>query len=214
MKKSFGIIAILVLGTTHICAREWGFLKDTVYESRSSNTGGWPQKDTVFLKNIGVDSLRFDSVGVEPLTSGKNQVDIFFYKSASISSPAYELFYSGGRTQYLYTSAKSISVGALDSLHLLNFRIDWQVYASPESITAGSDTISARLVFFASNGRGRDTVIVLGIEENKPVSLRTQLHPTVGFKAEKSSFDLRGRRIEPVSDGLKAPLTPVVLPKN
>ena len=103
------------------------------------------------------------------------------------------------------------------SKSVYDFRVDYGVVPTAETNGTGiGDTLKYRAIFVAKNGRGRDTLFVIGTQQY-PVSMAITLPVKVGGKTLEGAtkvFDLRGRRVEKILEGTKVPWAPLVSPKE
>jgi hypothetical protein len=180
--------------------RTWGFSSDAVYEFSSSVT----------LSNQGSDTLRFDTVLLEIVRPNTSTYGVGFNRSSPGAS--YMLNCSNGTCTRTDPDPKTIVLGANQSVGLSLFRIDIHGGVPTAKRAAGAalgDTMQARLIFQASAGRGRDTLLVNGTQQLTAIRAERRSPSEQSFKAtETRLFDLRGRRLESVPQGLKALKTP------
>lgn len=220
MKHSITVLVLLVLSASH--GRDWGFTKDSVYECvGSASCAGWPIHDSVRIVNQGPDTLRFDSIAAELLTPGKTRFEVKF----EVNPPAFPfaewfILHQNGQTTYPLAQEngsghpRSLMAPSGDSLRFTSFAIDRRIdYLPIGDNGSGTDTITARLIFIARDGRGRDTLFVTGIESYNPTSLRSFRSPK-GMRAPSNLFfDSRGRRVD-VSPGARPSAVPLLTPRD
>jgi hypothetical protein len=163
--------------TISVYARDWGFSKDTVYEWKLHG-------DNVLLRNQGTDTLRADTLILEiirPANILSSLGVIFLYEEGINSCGAGTTNSSSGMYPYC-----TISTPPNKSDSLFGFYIDF----SSRSTVAVGDTIGSRLILAASSNRGRDTLILIGIQQVSGI-LRCD-----NFKQSPANgryYDLNGR---------------------
>jgi hypothetical protein len=208
-----GILALGAANQVEAQSRTWAFSKDTAYE--------WQNKsDSVFLTNSGADTLRFDSIGLEFIRpSDAPVVQASFFVRVGGSIGLCKMMKYQGSVSYL-TSTKPSFIVVPPGLAVIpyQFAIETQlggVAGAKSSAIVQGDTLIVRLIFMAAAGRGRDTLFVKGREgDSSLVPLRSsQKIPQNSFPPNRF-FDLRGRGVEPIPAGLKAPWAPLVSPRE
>jgi hypothetical protein len=216
--------------------RTWAFSKDTVIESQTQTgtdtvTVGaqkyyFAYSNKISIVNQGAIPLILDSLYVERIQS-----------SFSLAWFRFKVYDSTKNGQISPTLAGSISVdGSLNcpapgncgismssvsnslgsiqvqaSRNFYNFEMDAPVPVTKRSAAFGvGDTIRYRIIFTAKNDRGRDTLVIRGTQQYPDPSaiLPGVLNPKQG-KSDPHLFDLRGRRMEPIPEGLMT--TPATL---
>jgi hypothetical protein len=186
--------------------RTWGFSVDAVHES-----GGTPGSCT--LSNQGTDTLRFDTVMLEIVRPvSMPQYGVRFHMTSP--SASYVLNCNNGACSQV-PNPKGVRVNPAQSVTLSEFVID--INGDPIILTkragglALGDTMQARLIFQASGGRGRDTLLVNGTQQTTSLRLPSVFQAPEGAKGGRR-FDLRGRRIEKLPEGVRSPAVPLVSP--
>jgi len=187
-------------------SRTWGFSKDTVYEWAA---GG----DSVFISNVGTDSLRFDSIGLEMIRPTSTILDIDLQIKAK-----QDLYFfmrkNEGVISYGGNHPNQVVVPPGQNGVVNQFRTEDRIaMVAKHAVINRGDTLFIRMIFMASQSRGRDTLILKG-KQDFASSLRTgrvHLKPSVSVD---HLFDLRGRRVEELPKGVKAPFAPLVSPKD
>ena len=203
-----GIIMIMAMpGQSLAQARTWAFSKDTVYEWATNG-------DSLSLANIGADTLKFDSIGMElvrPVAASFFEAEFFLQATQSLSyllrSEQGKISYYSNRPNKLVVAPGQVGKGS-------QFRVEDQFVrlAKSSAITQG-DTLLVRLIFMASAGRGRDTLMLKGKQQLPPyVGLRLKQDILRQPLADDRFFDLRGRRLEKMPEGWKVPWAPLVSP--
>lgn len=195
---------ILFVGTVTTQARDWGLSRDMVTESAS---------DTVHIQNSSsADTLHIDSISLEMLSTGAQAYVVFTTPSqaAPTYSRGYDIMFTSGTTYYMTSHPNTLMVEPNESLPLRNWFLDANLVVPP-SQPVRSDSMAVRLVFFASAGRGRDTLELRGHGDLIPVSLRSRVQ---GGKSQVVpngvSVDPRGRRLESARSGGHPFSTPVL----
>jgi hypothetical protein len=165
--------------------RTWGFSRDSVTEWAGVGY-------SVTVVNQANDTLRFDTVAIEPIGSATDGRFVRFYRDNSST------YYAVSTAGWWGTSPTVIAVAPNQSMIFREFQVDinGSVLAKKAVGSAIGDTIRARLIFQAASGRGKDTLLVSGIQQLS-VSLKPGLFRPRS-KAGVSFYDLRGR-VTPVS---------------
>jgi hypothetical protein len=204
----FKMLGILVLGllatTTEAQTRTWGFSKDAVYEWAAD-------MDSVVLANQGTDTLKFDTAWLEVVGTAPHGCVVRFRPSPG----AGQYYALSTSSTYWGPSPKSIVIAPSQSGLFREFWIDVDAPPLAKSAVGAAvgDTLRARLIFQASAGRGRDTLLVNGTQQT--TSLRFMRRPQYGgHTALDRSFDPLGRRVDPASASVRVPLRPVIAPKE
>jgi hypothetical protein len=222
--------------STSAQTRTWAFSKDTVYEGQSGTdtmtVNGqryfFPYTNKVAVVNQGASPLTFDSLYIEKVQAFFDNMTFGFvlYDSTKNGqlSPSYagRSAYWGGAYCPSTTSCSFTPISGFGSIevqasrNLYDFEIDAPVPLAKKAVTAAAgDTICFRMIFTAKNSRGRDTLIVRGTQQYPSLSVILQgLRDSKDSKIKRDIFDLRGRRMEKMPEGAKAPVTPLVSPKD
>jgi hypothetical protein len=155
--------------------------------------------------------LRFDTVTLEIVKPALSTYGVGFSR---IPSGQYHVVNCSNGTCNQQPTLKSVPVNPGSSITLSGFFIDVNGYppiAKRAESAAIGDTMQARLIFQAAAGRGRDTLIVNGIQQT------TALRPFAGspspYKGSGILFDPLGR-VWKSADGKKAIFVPLMAPKE
>ncbi|MCD6025086.1 MAG: hypothetical protein K0Q91_2002 [Fibrobacteria bacterium] len=204
--KNFGkhFLALVILTgafSAQAQVRTWAFSKDTVYEWASNG-------DSVTLVNSGSDSLKFDSIGLELVRPTATVFQVEFQTVLTQSL----LHFNQGKIE---GNPRKIVVAAGQTSRIFTFRVeDLVVRTAKSSAIVQGDTLVVRMIFMASGGRGRDTLMLKGRQNLPPVALRRSPNKVNSLAPDDRAFDLRGRRQEAIPEGMKAPWAPVVSPRE
>lgn len=210
---SFALGLAIVGGPAHAQTRSWSFSRDTVMLQ-----GQGPGTDTVRLANSGVDTLRFDSVRLELLTPTAQHYKVVFYPvPRSGQTQPYVLSYDSGTVSYAYLNYpdfRSFQIKPQDSVRFSYFMVGRNpLVVSKRAAIEPGDRVVVRMIFIASGGRGRDTLIVDG-RENTVIGVIPGFGKKAGSKGLLKRFDPRGRRVEEIPEGKRNSRTPLVSPKE
>lgn len=201
MKTSWVLIVSAVcLQTVSVEAqtRTWGFSRDGVNEWAANG-------DTVSIVNLTTDTLKFDTTWLEPIGPAPQGSVVRFYR---VNTSAYYALSTGSLNWG--PNPRALAVPSSQSIQLGEFWIDID---APPLAKAGvgaatGDTLRARLIFLASAGRGRDTLLVNGIQQT--TSIRPASPPWKSAGADGNRlFDPLGRRVELRENG-RIPMAPLL----
>jgi hypothetical protein len=182
--------------------RTWAFSKDTVHERTSVS-------DSVTIANNGTDTLRFDSIGMELVRPTANQFQVMF----NFQNQTYLLNQNQQNLKY-HSPMTPIKIAAGQTANGFDFRVeDYVVRTAKSSAIVQGDTLLVRMIFLASANRGRDTLMLKG-KQDLPATLRVPRKGVKSASTENSLFDLRGRRVESIPEGLKAFLRASLAPRD
>jgi hypothetical protein len=202
VRKKLLALAILTTAlSAHAQIRAWAFSKDTVYEWASNG-------DTVSLVNNRTDTLKFDSIGLELVRPTSTHFQVRFQTAQSGSL----LDFNQGKI--ITVASGNLFVAAGQTKPVFQFQVeDRIVRTAKSSAIVQGDTLLVRMIFMASAGGGRDTLMLKG-KQNLPLALRLPGNRLKSFSFDDRLFDLRGRRMEKIPEGLKAPWAPLVSPRE
>jgi len=210
MKFIIGMIILFgALGTLQAQTRTWSFSQETVKSGARFGTS----VDSVSITNAGSDTLKFDTVTLELIRPPASSSYALLF-----SSTANDFFvwnYSSG-VQFSNPPPQSVRVPPAQSLRLRRFSLSdypYAILAKRSVTTASGDSMQVRLIFQAASGRGRDTVVVSGLQESTAIRMPGDA-PGLRENPDAEFFDLRGRRIEAMEKGVKVPWAPVVSPRE
>jgi len=205
-------LVIVCGGIAHAQTRSWSFSRDTVTQLRLV-----PGADTVRLTNSGVDTLRFDSVRLELMAPTAQHYKVAFYPVPRLGqTQPYVVSYDSGTVSGYnsFPDFRSIQVKPQDSVRFSTFMAGRNpLLVSKRAAIKPGDTVVVRMIFIASGGRGRDTLIVDG-RENGVIGVSPAFGKKTGSKGSLERFDPRGRRVEKISEGKRIPRTPLLSPKE
>jgi hypothetical protein len=204
---AFAIFSVAV-GLAGAQTRTWSFSKDLV----KGGTRFGSSVDSVSITNAGIDTLKFDTVMAELIRPVMPSWTVLF------NSPlkSYYVWNHPPGVEFSNPPPKSIVVPPAQSLRLKSFALADYPYvpvAKRAATFAGGDSMEVRMIFQAALGRGRDTVIVSGLQQSSsvirmPGFSRSPRNPDAKF------FDPRGRRVGKSPVETQVPRTPVISPKN
>lgn len=230
------IVTLAVSGESWAQSRTWAFSKDTVYENQSGidtmTTNGqnyfFYYSNKVTITNQGAIPLVFDSLYIERIGASYSGMR-FEFKTYDSTKNGELTSTLAGRTYY-WGSGSCPSVGNCTtspmngfssieiqaSRNLYDFSIDVPPSVAKRAATSVvGDTLCYRMIFTATNSRGRDTLIVQGTQEYpNPSSVLSGISNAEMLGLKSRIFDLRGRRMERMPDGVKVPWAPLVYPKD
>jgi hypothetical protein len=158
-------------------ARSWGFDVDTVY-SLSMTAPPNTRRDSVFVVNNGVDTLRLDSMFVEDVDN--HWTSFSFSHGRAPGNIQYDLARNGGGKKFLGNAVVAPGSG----IKLSEFALSGDQ----------SRTLIVRLRFKSTGGEN-DSVVVKGRD------LILSIHPygprSIFPPVAERIYDIRGRKIEP-----------------
>jgi hypothetical protein len=203
-KSLFAFVILTGALSTQAQVRTWAFSKDTLFDWASAG-------DFVDVSNTGTDTLQFDSVALQLVAPSMNRYEVLF--ALQSGTPAiYHLRYDAGVVSRPYGGTEKIKVGNGQTRRFQNFEVESQIPITAKRAAIG-DTLTLRMIFIAAGSRGRDTLMVKG-RQQYPSSLRNDQDFRATFSPSNRLFDLRGRQIERVPEGVKVPWAPVVSPRD
>jgi len=198
--------------------RTWAFSKDTVYEGQSGTdtmtVDGqkfyFPHTNKVAIVNQGVSPLVLDSLYIERVRADFSGLSFSFATYDSTKNGRLSPTYAGRNNYWGDASCPasgscathlSSGLGSIDvqtSRNLYDFSIDVPPSIAKRAVvTAVGDTLCYRMIFTAKNGRGRDTLIVLGTQQYpNPSAISAGSRGAIQSKVKMDRFDIRGRRME------------------
>jgi hypothetical protein len=209
--KQIAFILFCFASASFSQTRTWGFSKDSVF--------GWnPSGDSVALVNQSMDTLKFDSVAVELVkpSSGYFILDFFGQDLNPNIGIGYRANFSSWYSQASWFSYSPKRMVGLPQqvTWLWWFRINENlpILVKRSQTSWTGDTLKARLIFIASAGRGRDSVLITAMWST--TSIRHSGIGTFENASAEQWFDVKGRRVE-VSPVLnRAPRIPLRVRKE
>lgn len=171
--------------------RTWGFSKDTVYE--------WSQQ-SITLTNSGTDTLRIDSLVMELISAPSPYYEVMFF----LETPQPGLCHLKSKQGVASFVCDPFWVAEGKMLRLYSFNVEEEIRILAKRQAVG-DSLAVRLILIAGANRGRDTLVVRGVQQS-PSALRSGGDPYATQKeVDARRFDLRGRRVEKPSDVIRIP---------
>jgi hypothetical protein len=186
--------------------RTWHLSQDTVYEYGLRE----PRRDSTSIVNSGSDTLRFDSVGMEIIRPMATQMEVSYSRGDDPQGWPYWMSYNNGTIAYTpnfgsFPHPRTLVLGAEQSLLLWPFRVEEHIplVVKRAAIETG-DTLVVRLIYLAAGNRGRDTLMLVGLEGSgtpiSPAPPMRQVNATPSYWV-----DLRGRSVARLPAAISVP---------